>query len=674
LIRSTATMVKAPPPRTSDEWARDKRIMPPAAPVPGPFNPDSNPYMKPVAWAFAQPQFRRVTFVMGTQMGKSVTMENVVGHRLDEDPTPVLYVTPTKPLITSTVEPKFMDMFRECAALWRKYDKRRSTQFTKWIGGTKFRFAWAGSPTELAADSAGLILVDEVDRIVNTGEGDTTEIIEARGDAYVDSKVGYTATPLRGRVTKRKHPDTGLEHWQVGKKGAVTSKVWRLWQSGTRHEWAIPCPNCLDYFIPHLDLLWWPGQGSKEECSPDVAEREARLICSCCGDSIEDKYRPWMNARGVAVAPGQSVTPAQRKGDQVLPGEVTDTSETEGSSHYSLWVSGLVSFAAKKSYGFLAKKLLEAQRSGDPATLMGVTNTGFGQLFAEVGDVPTWEEIRSMRWAYASGELVLPDPVKIFCTIDVQKNRLEYTVRAWFVGMGSQLLEEGELWGNTDEDLVWDDLSELIDQEYSGHPINETGIDIGYRDDQVYAFINAHKGRVVALRGREKLDKPFKKELVEVNKQGKVRKRGDARWAFDSPLAKRWVHSRISRAQSGEADRYPGWWLIPTDVTDDYCKQIVGEEWSEETGTYKKVGENHKLDCEAMQYIMALRAKLHRRKRGALTMGDLKRLAKGESGDPVDDTDTPAEPEPEAKPTSTDNTPPAPPKKRGRFKVVKKRR
>lgn len=47
-----------------------------------------------------------------------------------------------------------------------------------------------------------------------------------------------------------------------------------------------------------------------------------------------------------------------------------------------------------------------------------------------------------------------------------------------------------------------------------------------------------------------------------------------------------------------------------------------------ETGTYKQVGENHKLDCEAMQYIMALRAKLHRRKRGALTLGDLKRLAK----------------------------------------------
>ncbi|ERW59402.1 hypothetical protein Q025_05982, partial [Pseudomonas aeruginosa BWHPSA012] len=198
-------MVQAPPPRTSDEWARDKRVMPPSAPIPGPFNPDTNPYMRPVAWAFAQPCFSRVTFVMGTQMGKSVTMENIIGHRLDEDPTPCLYVAPTKPLISGTVEPKFMAMFTECESLAAKYEAR-STQTVKWLGGTKFRFAWAGSPTELAADSAGLVMVDEVDRIVNTGEGDTTEIIEARGDAYADSKVGYTATPTAGKVERRADP------------------------------------------------------------------------------------------------------------------------------------------------------------------------------------------------------------------------------------------------------------------------------------------------------------------------------------------------------------------------------------------------------------------------------------------------------------------------------------
>lgn len=653
-------MVKAPPRRTADEWARDNRIMPPAAPIPGPFNPDANPYMRPVAWAFAQPCFSRVTFVMGTQMGKSVTMENVCGHRLDEDPTPIMYVAPTAPLLKSTVVPKFMDMIRGCESLLRKYHDSTSSTFVKWIGATKLRFAWAGSPTELAADSAGLILVDEVDRIVNTSEGDTTEIIEARGDAYVDSKVGYTATPTGGKVIKRPDDRTGLWHWQKAKAEAVRSKVWQLWQSGTRHEWAVPCPHCGEYFIPHSELLWWPGKGTPEECTPDEAEKSARLTCPSSGCMIEDRWRGWMNQRGVAVAPGESVTRCI-KGDK---GELQGLADTAGFTHYSIWISGLCSFAAKKSYGFLAKKLLSAQISGDPATLQGVLNTGFGECYAEAGDVPSWEEIRAACFGYAEGELLLP-PSKIFCTVDVQKNRLVYVVRAWYPGMGSALLEHGELWGETDQDAVWDQLGELLDTEYDGFTIDLMGIDIGYRDDKVYAFLHAHPGRAIALRGRDKLEKPFKKEMVEVNKLGKVRKRGDSRWAFDSPLAKRWVHSRF-----GRPDNRPGWWVLHQQVTDDYCKQLVGEEWREGEGRFVQVGENHYLDCEGMQYILALREKLHRSKVGVLTRAELKDAVKVANGEPLDVVPAVAEESPEPPPAA----PPTPaPKTGGRFKINRKR-
>jgi len=661
-------MVEAPPPRTADEWARDKRIMPPSAPIPGPFNPDTNPYMRPVAWAFAQPCFSRVTFVMGTQMGKSVTMENIVGHRLDEDPTPCLYVAPTKPLIDGTVEPKFMAMFAECESLSSKYEAR-STKMVKWIGGTKFRFAWAGSATELAADSAGLVLVDEVDRIVNTGEGDTTEIIEARGDAYADSKVGYTATPTHGKVERRKDERTGLWHWVVGQPKKIGSKVWQLWQSGTRHEWAVPCPDCKQYFVPWSDLLWWPGKGTQDECTPDEAYKHARLVCPCCGSMIEDKWRPWMNARGVAVAPGESVTAA---------GEITGTADSAGFTHFSIWVSGLCSFAVKKSYGFLAKKLLGAQIDGTPAKLLAVYNTGFGECYAEAGDAPSWEEVRALCWGYAAAELLL-EPLRIYCTIDVQKNRLVYVVRAWFAGMGSMLLEHGELWGETDQDGVWEQLSELIDTEYNatghgyGQGISLTGIDIGYRDDQVYKFINEHQGRAIALRGRDRLDKPFRKELVEVDRKGKTRKRGDARWAFDSPLAKRWVHSRF-----GRPDTRPGWWLLHQQVTDDYCKQLVGEEWHESDGKFHQVGENHYLDCEAMQYVLALRDKLHRRKTGALTLAELGASLRTPAAPVNPAQPEPAgEPEPEQAPRAAqrkETAPKAKAKAKPRLKVIRKPR
>ncbi|WP_298727378.1 terminase gpA endonuclease subunit [uncultured Pseudomonas sp.] len=638
--------------------------MPPAAPIPGPFNPDANPYMRPVAWAFAQPCFSRVTFVMGTQMGKSVTMENVCGHRLDEDPTPIMYVAPTAPLLKSTVVPKFMDMIRGCESLLKKYREATSSTFVKWIGAAKLRFAWAGSPTELAADSAGLILVDEVDRIVNTKEGDTLEIIEARGDAYVDSKVGYTATPLRGKIVKTVDDRTGLWHWEIAKPEAVSSKIWKLWQSGTRHEWAVPCPHCGKYFIPWSDLLWWPGKGTADECTPDDAEEHARLTCPNSGCMIEDKWRPWMNRRGQAVAPGESVESVD--GKPALSG----LADTEGFTHYSIWISGLCSFAAKKSYGFLAKKLLGAMRSGDTATLQGVYNTGFGECYSEVGDVPTWEAVKGERYGYPEGRVLLP-PERVFCTVDVQKRGLYYVTRAWYPGMGSALLEHDYLAGDTDREEVWDALADVLEREFDGYPITTMGIDIGYRDDEVYTFIHRHPGRVIAMRGREKLPMPFKKELVEQNKLGKIRKRGDSRLAFDATLAKRWVHSRI-----GVPDTRTGWWLLHQQVSNDYCRQIVGEEWSEEDGKFNKVGENHYLDCEGMQYILALREKLHRRKRGVLTKAQLKTAIKVAQGEPVDlepesaaaDAPAPVEapvmaaPEPEPKPA-------APPKRGGRYKI-----
>lgn len=592
---------------------------------------------------------------MGTQMGKSLSMENLVGWRADDDPTPILYVAPTSSMIDSTIEPKFMDMINQSESLSRKFDANRSTKYTKWIGSTKFRFAWAGSPSELAADSAGLVLVDEVDRIVNTGEGDTTEIIEARGDAYVDSKIGYTATPTRGKVDRGLNQNSKLSYWVPGHRDAIGSPIWRLWQSGTRHEWAIPCPHCGDYFTPHSKLLWWPGKGTADECTPDEAEKSARLTCETNGCQIEDKHRAWMNQRGVAVAPGQSI---------LHDGTVTGMADTEGSSHFSMWVSGLCSFATKKSYGFLAKKLVSALRTGDPATLQGVYNTGFGECYALTGEVPAWEEVKEMRWGYSVGE-IFPGMEKLLCSVDVQKNRLVYVVRAWYPGMGSQLVEFGEIWGDTEKPDVWDELGELFDREWHGHVIDVMGVDCGYRDNQVYEFVRKHRTRARALRGSPSLPKPYRKTVLAVDGRGKVRKRGESRWDFDSPLAKAWVHSRI-----GWPESRPGFWILPVDVTEDYCRQIVGEEFNHRTGRWDKVGENHYLDCEAMNYMLACMLRLNKKSGVQMVLKDLK---PGHSPDELDELDHAPE-----DPSETEDVPADKPAgktpRAGRFKVKRKAR
>lgn len=54
---------------------------------------------------------------------------------------------------------------------------------------------------------------------------------------------------------------------------------------------------------------------------------------------------------------------------------------------------------------------------------------------------------------------------------------------------------------------------------------------------------------------------------------------------------------------------------MPADVTEDYCKQIVAEEFDEESGTWNRVSkDNHFLDCEGMNYMCARMLRLDRKK------------------------------------------------------------
>lgn len=621
-METTAEIVTASPPRAADQWAEANRVLPPGSPEPGPFRYTRTPYMIPVCRAFASPKYKRVTFVMGTQMGKSATMFNVIGWRLDDDPAPVIYVGPTQSNIDKVVEPKISEMFRECASLNRKLKKEKgeTSKHRKNVGGVHLRLAWAGSATELASDSAALTLVDEIDRPEDnaSGEGSLEEIAEARGDAYADSKTGYTATPTGGRTERTEHPETGVIHWAFADPKQLFSPVWRLWQNGSRHEWMVPHldPACGEYFSPCSELLWWPGKGTAEECTPSQASRQAKLICPHCGGQIDDSERMAMNARGVAVAPGQRaqqqgegfVSITQSSQDHVVPyWSFLDTEDDNDS--FSVWVSGLCSFSAKKSFGFLAKKLLEAIQSGDPDKLMAVHNTGFGEVYSVAGEAPAWEEVFELRHTYKAGEV--PDGFDhLICTVDVQKNRLYYLVRAWRPGMSSRLIEWGELWGDTDKPEVWDDLAQLFDQEWAGKSLQLMGVDAGYRTDEVLAFVRKHKGKARAMMGFERLPKPFRMIKLEVDTRGKTRKHGDKRWDFDTNIAKAWVHSRVRWPKGKDAD-----WLLPSDVTEEYCQHIVSEEYNESTGKWEKVAKrNDYLDCEGMNYMCARMVRIDRKK------------------------------------------------------------
>lgn len=552
-------------------------MLPPGSAEPGPWRSSRTPYLIPILQAGADFRFRRVIMVMGSQLGKTEALLNLIGWRLDDDPCPILYVSPTQRQAESISRDRLGKMLKSTPSLWAKLTRGHADKISeKWISGVRLGFAWAGSATELASHPAGMVLVDERDRMDGStgGEGDPVSLAEARTATFPDGKVVVCSTPT-------------LE-------GA--SPIWRLWEEGTQHRWAWPCPHCDEYFVPTLELLRWP-----EGCTAHQALKAARLACPECGSEIEDRHRAGMNTQGVFLAPGQRI----ESGEVIGEAPESDTA--------SFWVSGLCS--PWRTFGQRAKAFIEATHSKTPERVQAVINTQLGELYRLKGEAPDWTRVTELRGGYESG--TLPAGVQVLTLgVDVQGNRLVYAVRGWGVNSESWLIEAGELWGETAHAPVWADLGALLERTWDGMAIRRAFIDSGFNpsgprtDNVVYAFCRQYRGRAYPAKGHATLDKPLKAAMIDVTHRGRTVKGGLQLWHLDSDYFKSWVHNRIEWP-AGES----GAFHLPMDATDDYCQQLVAEQRlvkaSGRVTWIRTRKDNHFLDAEALNAAAAQSLAVH---------------------------------------------------------------
>jgi phage terminase large subunit GpA-like protein len=240
--------------------------------------------------------YRRVVAVTSAQSGKTDSMLDIIGARLDQRPAPILYVGPTKEFLTDQFEPRLMALLDEADTLANKVVRgRRMKKTLKHVAGVRLRLAHAGSSTALKSDPAALALIDEYDEMMANvkGQGDVLGLVEARGETYADFVTAITSTPARGLVEIEPDDTSGLEFWARSAPDDLESPIWKLWQEGTRHHWAWPCKHCTEFFIPRFKQLRWP-----ERATPAQAKQAATLECPRCGGQHSEADKVWMNARG----------------------------------------------------------------------------------------------------------------------------------------------------------------------------------------------------------------------------------------------------------------------------------------------------------------------------------------------------------------------------------------
>jgi phage terminase large subunit GpA-like protein len=553
-----------------------------------------------------------VVGVFGAQMGKSDSLLDVIGERLDTSPVPMLYVGPTAQMIKEQWEPRVMQLLDEAPALQSKVARgKRMTKTRKIISGVPFRLAHGGSSAAMKSDPFGLAMTDEADELVANlhGQGNPIDLIDQRGQTYADFVHAIISTPSRGPTEVLVDEESGLEFWVDSDSDEIESTIWKLWLSGTRHHWAWPCPHCGEYFIPRFKCLAWDkpkGPNGRELPSqPALAARSAHLVCPKNGCLIYDEDKEDMNALGVYVAPGQSVKP-----DGTVIGLPPD------SWTLSYWASGLCSPFV--TWGDRAAAYVTAVRSREHEKIQAVINGGFGEVFAPGdGDVPEWHEVAKLRTMaevpYSLGET--PEGVKVITmTVDVQKSRLVYTVRGWGVEATSWLLDAGELFGDTEGKQIWEDLANLMQATYDGMPIKLVLIDSGFRpgkkelvpEHRVYAFCRRFPHLVRATKGSSApMRKPVLATKIDVKIDGKEFKKGLDLLRLDADYFKSLVHQKVRWPEGAT-----GAWYLPLDISDDYCMQIVSEARLKtpagKVSWVQRSRENHFLDCEAMQAAAAM--------------------------------------------------------------------
>lgn len=565
--------------------------------------------------AVAARTHKRVVMVVGAQMGKSESLLDIIGQRMDLSPVPMLYLGPTKQFLQEQWEPRIMELIDQSASLRDKVSRgKRMTKTRKVISGVPLRLAHGGSSVALKSDPFGLALTDEADELQANvkGQGDPIRQVDRRGDTYADFVHAIVSTPSEGPSDITTDPDSGLQFWAEVEPSEIASTIWRLWQGGTRYHWAWPCPHCGDYFIPRFACLSWdkPVDRQGRELPSDAATTmaTAHLVCPTCGCLITDDEKAGMNARGVYVAPGQHITP-----DGVVHGDPPD------SWTISFWVSGLAS--PFKTWGERAAEYVEAARSGEPGEIQSVINGGFGELYAPGGgDLPDWRDLEQLKAPYLQGEAPR-GPRVVTAAVDVQGRSLYYSVRGWASRSESWLLDAGQIFGETCEETVWDDLEDVLLKSYGGMPIRLALIDSGFRpgrpeavpENRVYEFCRKHARFCRPAKGRDTQSKPvvLSRQEIGTTLNGRRTSVGLDLFLLDTDYFKRFVHERL---------RWPvtesGAFHLPEDVSDDYLKQLVSEARIRRPGGkpkwVRRFKDNHYFDCEAMNAAAAWFLGVHR--------------------------------------------------------------
>ena len=378
----------------------DKKLLVVGGPLEGRrWSTDYAPYQRGILDVFHDPEIIECVVMGSSQWGKTSVCCVMVAYHIEHEPCPILMIEPTLELADEFSEDRINELIQKTPVLRDLMTGRQTIRHKSFPGGS-LSMGGANAPTQLAARSIRVLLLDEIDRYPLTlaREGSTIEIARKRTQVYKKrKKIMLTSSPTI--------------------KGAPIDQRFEL---GDKRRFFVPCPRC-----GHMHTLQWKNI-KWENRDPETA----RFVCPSCDYEIHEPERMGMVAGGKWRA-----TNSDR-----MDKSIASFHMWEGYSPFSSLQEIVKSFLS-------AKKM---QREGDSSPMHTWVNTTLGEPRAVVeGEGVDPLSLQMRREVYGTQEAedrgervdVPMEAAFLSAGVDVQDDRLEILVVAWGKGEESWIVD-----------------------------------------------------------------------------------------------------------------------------------------------------------------------------------------------------------------------------------------
>jgi phage terminase large subunit GpA-like protein len=575
-------------------------------------------------------RFRRVILMAAPQSsGKTALMINVLLYGLHWLNRDVMYVhansVGAEAQYARKIAPAISRQPELAALIPISRDDIGTKEAHRFVNGTMFRVTGSESEADLSGPTVPIIACDDVHAMPdNLGiHGHAAEFAEHRSAAFpIDERMFLAA----------------------GQASDVRNWLWRQLVHSAFYVLYVPCLGCGTYQILDWDRFVY------DSSDPQAAGKDCWMKCAnpVCKHQIRHEELPRMLARGVWVSTPEGCDPVHGPGERTglvsLENEAVYPRTARPCRDAGFWWNAfywpLVPWTAHATDWVTAQadpdsiRTWRQQRRVIPEPEPEPAGDAI-----EIADV-TSHRVAGHRWTTVPAEAgVHQQKGCVVLSADIQAGYLWYLAECWNRESGTCWVIECGRFGRmirSDEvadrqsrlacwrSLVFKALEDLWAKDNRGWPIvSDKGEELGHSSAHLVlvdcSFLreivqNACKlrnggswtGKWIPVEGSQAAAKAPVPIWPGLNRPTLERKTRRRYWISNTNRAKLYVRNLLA-VPPNEAGSIKLPEDMPDYLRDVFAKHLCSEEWDERRGTWKQVsGENHLLDCQAMQIAGAI--------------------------------------------------------------------